>query len=126
MAEANTLRIQQQNEMDGLKDEQREMRRTISDQAQEMKRLVAENSKVKERIVTLERERDELRRERDALRLEREELNAKVYRLECEVEDLKKRGTGPLPDLAEAVPVQPEPGQEPSEATNETPSGAGE
>ena len=106
--EANERAIAQQNEIDELKD-------TTHEQAVELKRQEQEKARLQERIAVLEAERNGLRQERDQLRQEREALNAKVYKLECEVEDLKRRGTGPLPELAEAAPAKPEAGEQSSE-----------
>ena len=114
----------------------------------ELKRIDAQREAEKVATVAIIRERDErierldkrvatLEKERDALQKERTDLRAEVERLRCAdqerdalavqvadlqrvVDKLEKRGTGPLPDLAEAAPAQPEPGEESTEAKAES------
>lgn len=107
---ASLARIEQQNAIDALKDEQARLCKLVEVQAQEIARLQAENIELKARIGTLEQERNALRSERDALRRERDSLSresddlrrstsalkVRVEELEREVESLKK-GTGAPP-----------------------------
>ncbi|MFA6270901.1 MAG: hypothetical protein WC657_06885 [Candidatus Paceibacterota bacterium] len=72
-------------------------------------------------------ERETWQQERTALISERESLQVQIGEMRAEIDALKRHGTGPLPDLPEAAPAQPEAGEEPSEAQDngeEKPDGA--
>lgn len=65
-------------------------------------RLTREEGKWQADREAWEKERQAWERERDELRAEREGLAARIVVMEQEIEALKRRGTGPLPELDEA------------------------
>lgn len=73
-----------------------------------------------------EKERQAWERERDELRAEREGLAARIVVMEQEIEALKRRGTGPLPELDEASGTPPGADVQASEPHPETPEEAEE
>ena len=88
---ASALRIQLQDEVDVLKDEQRDLRRIASEQAQEIKRLVAgseETSKTQERARSeLSAKVELLLKEIDRLKAVIKERDAQIVRLEAYIQE---------------------------------------
>ena len=129
-AQASTAALNELRRVDAKREaEKKALEQTITERDERIERL-------DKRVATLEQERDGLQKERTDLKAEverlrcaaeeRDDLAVQVAELQRQMDKLEKRGTGPLPDLAEAVPAQPEAGEEPTETQAETPEGARE
>lgn len=89
-------------------------------------RLTREEGKWQADREAWEKERQAWERERDELRAERGELAARIVAMEQEIEALKQRGTGPLPEQDEVTGTPPGADVQASEPQPETPEEAEE